>query len=71
MGNEVEQAGDGGSVYTNVSKARFSSLKVLSPPLQLQEQFVGPWFEKDKANIEENIVLAATRDFLLPKLMSG
>jgi type I restriction enzyme S subunit len=71
MGDEIEQAGGGGSVYTNVSKARFSAIKLLLPPLQLQKQFVGPWFGKNKANLEENLVLAATRDLLLPKLMSG
>lgn len=33
LGRQLEAAGGGGSVYTNVSKSRFSDINVLMPPL--------------------------------------
>jgi type I restriction enzyme S subunit len=39
--------------------------------LQKFEAIVGPYFERIQRSIEENVKLAATRDYLLPKLLSG
>lgn len=71
LGDEVERSGGGGSVYTNVSKSRFSNIQILIPPLALQTIFAGPWFEKSKCNASENSTLSQMRDALLPKLISG
>ena len=71
LGHDIKQAGGGGSVYTNVSKSRFSSIEILVPPLQVQTAFAGSWFDRLRANTEETKTLAQLRDLLLPKLMSG
>jgi type I restriction enzyme, S subunit len=71
LSNEIEQAGGGGSVYTNVSKSRFSAIDILVPPKEIQKEFVGPWFRRHGHNVSENASLSALRDLLLPKLMSG
>ena len=36
LGHEMESAGGGGSVYTNVSKSRFANIQILFPPLPEQ-----------------------------------
>ena len=44
------------------------------PPTEVQvgfESLVAPLMAKTRANREEGDILAATRDLLLPKLMSG
>jgi type I restriction enzyme S subunit len=44
------------------------------PPAEVAEEFgriVDPWLDQVTANIRENKTLAETRDYLLPKLISG
>ncbi len=69
--NEVFNSGGGGSVYTNVSKSRFSYIKVICPSVKIQEIFCQAWFEKLKNNNLQNQTIATLRDTLLPKLISG
>lgn len=38
---------------------------------QALAEIVRPWFEKYRANVEANNTLAALRETLLPKLISG
>ena len=39
--------------------------------MQAADEVIGPWFQLIVANDLENRTLAATRDLILPKLMSG
>jgi type I restriction enzyme, S subunit len=74
LGDEIRAAGSGGSVVTNLSTGRFSKLRVLAPPADLRfyyHSLVGPLFERILANDRESSTLAAIRDALLPKLLSG
>lgn len=51
-----------------------ASLEVIIPPEVLRSAFrhvVAPFFERLQVSKEETQSLAATRDLLLPKLMSG
>jgi type I restriction enzyme S subunit len=68
---EIENAGGGGSVYTNVSKSRFANIPLLVPPLALQSIFASPWFKRMKCCVRENETLKQLLDSLLPKLISG
>jgi type I restriction enzyme, S subunit len=72
--HEIRSRGSGGSVVLNLNKAQFASLPVLLPPRVLEFSFkeiVQPIFEKILANERECRTLAALRDLLLPKLLSG
>ena len=40
LGPEIEAAGGGGSVFTNVSKSKFSDVRVPVPPLPVQRNIV-------------------------------
>lgn len=63
-----------GTVFGSVSKSDVHDFKVIVPPHDLLEQF-GAFVEPTDARIEsnerENQTLAAIRDALLPKLLSG
>ncbi len=63
-----------GSTFQEISKANFRpiAVKVATPEvLRAFDETVGPLFERIVANERESRALAETRDFLLPKLMSG
>jgi len=63
-----------GSTFQEISKASFRPLRVpiaSSDVLRAFDETVKPLFEKIIANDKEGCALAATRDLLLPKLMSG
>jgi type I restriction enzyme S subunit len=72
---EVMIGGSGGSVFHNMNKSTFSSLKVVWPQSEtLINNFgmlVSLLHDRILANCGQNQTLAATRDLLLPKLMSG
>jgi type I restriction enzyme S subunit len=58
----------------HVTKEDLGRLRVVVPPQAVELEFdhmVGPILEKLRATLFENRTLAATRDALLPKLMSG
>ncbi len=63
-----------GSVFSTITRQTFES--VLFPAINLPlkttfEEFVTPLFVRIAAAVQENRSLAETRDYLLPKLMSG
>jgi type I restriction enzyme S subunit len=63
-----------GSTFQEISKRNFRPLPILVADDATRSAFdglVGPMFERIKANVVESRSLAATRDALLPKLMSG
>lgn len=63
-----------GSAQQNISKGIVESLVILAPTKKLIttfNQLVEPFFELIVSNLEQNQTLAQTRDYLLPKLMSG
>ena len=63
-----------GSVFSTITRATFESLNFAWAGEDVFAAFEGliePMFELIKANGQENKTLAATRDLLLPKLMSG
>lgn len=74
MSETINRLGQSGSTIVNLNKAQFGKMKVLVPSVSSMSKFdiiVSPLFELILANQRENISLAALRDSLLPKLMSG
>ena len=74
LGNEIKAGGSGGSVLTNLSTGRFSELRILACNRELRRAYhshVVSIFEKILTNLRETKALAALRDALLPKLISG
>jgi len=71
---EIVTGGAGGSATLNLNKGEFSKLQVLTPDNETMKKFhnlVEPIFSRVLSNELENITLDATRDALLPKLLSG
>jgi type I restriction enzyme S subunit len=65
---------DSGSAIPSTSREDVYSLPVLAPPLELQRSFVmllNPFWARQEKSAEESSTLAALRDTLLPKLISG
>ncbi|WP_152050803.1 restriction endonuclease subunit S [Tautonia marina] len=65
---------DSGSAIPSTSRDDFYSLPVIEPPVELQRRFVEvltPCWANQKTHDEEAATLAALRDTLLPKLLSG
>lgn len=63
-----------GSTFQEISKANFRPIEVtIASPgiLRVFDETVAPLFDRIVANDKESNTLAATRDLLLPKLMSG
>jgi type I restriction enzyme S subunit len=63
-----------GSVFSTITRSTFESLNFAwadDDVFSAFETLIEPMFELIKANGQENQTLAATRDLLLPKLMSG
>ncbi len=63
-----------GSAYPAIRPERFSEAELLLPPLALLDRFeqvAGPMRDKIAKNDNESCTLAAIRDALLPKLISG
>ncbi|HLO97597.1 MAG TPA: restriction endonuclease subunit S [Fimbriimonas sp.] len=74
LAHEIRAAGSGGSVLINLSTGRFSNLKALFPPAALRLHFhkeVSPVLLRLRDANNESHTLAAIRDSLLPKLISG
>lgn len=71
---EIEALGEGSTGQTELSRARLGELPILAPPLEVQSRFeatVYPILQRITANRREDMSLAATRDLLLPRLVSG
>jgi type I restriction enzyme S subunit len=63
-----------GSVFSTITRSTFEAITSPMPTEALLEEFeeaAKPLLAKIKANVNESRTLAATRDLLLPKLMSG
>ncbi len=63
-----------GSVFDTITTSTFASFQVVMPPIQLLnvfEETMAPLFDRILTNTEESRTLAALRDALLPKLLSG
>jgi type I restriction enzyme, S subunit len=71
---EIITGGAGGSATLNLNKGEFSKLQVVKPDRETMKVFhnlVEPVFSRILSNDSESITLAAIRDALLPKLLSG
>ena len=63
-----------GATRQAVTKAQLELLEVLNPPKEVLDQFAAttePLFKRIESNRSESRTLAALRDALLPKLLSG
>jgi type I restriction enzyme S subunit len=63
-----------GSAFDSVTISTFNNLDIADAPPEVTAVFnekVMPLFQKMRANVEETRTLAETRDYLLPKLISG
>lgn len=63
-----------GSVFSTITRSTFEAISSLMPSddlLKAFEEATKPLLANVQANVEESRTLAATRDLLLPKLMSG
>lgn len=63
-----------GSTFLEVSSGRLKKIKLIVPPLNIQQIFVdtiSPWIKQTDALSEINNNLIKQRDLLLPRLMSG
>lgn len=70
----LDGVGSSGATMTNVSKTKFSNIKVLYPTEDLvykYNQFCKPIFDKILVLSKSILLLEQMRDRLLPKLMSG
>jgi type I restriction enzyme S subunit len=71
---ELEALGEGSTGQTELSRSRLSAMPVLLPCNKVQkafDKFVEPLVQRITSNQIETVTLAATRDLLLPKLISG
>lgn len=74
LGAEIKAGGSGGSVLNNLSTGRFAELRVLAPPAELRNLYhscVAPLFDRILTNEQAAKTLAAVRNALLPRLISG
>ncbi|MGN6306793.1 MAG: restriction endonuclease subunit S [Mesorhizobium sp.] len=70
----IQRFEDSGSVFGAINKAQFERLTVLDPgnlSIQAFELAVQAMDDRIRSNTSESQILAATRDLLLPRLMSG
>ena len=74
IGDAVRVGGSGGSVFHNLSKSGFEALNVLLTTAAIAQKFdeaVEPLVQRIEANQHQAQTLAALRDTLLPRLISG
>ena len=70
----IKRLASGGTATSILNKTDFSNVELLSPPSSVIENFhstCSDWFNLIRSNVFENRVLVETRDYLLPKLISG
>jgi len=71
---ETIKANANGTTFPEISKKNFRPLAVVVPPTDIIKDFVRhvePLHERTVSNLKESCILAAVRDALLPKLLSG
>jgi len=74
MADHIKMLGSSGSATNNLNKGQFSKIEILIPATRDLDEFSSlatPIFEKIKRIQQESESLAAIRDALLPRLMSG
>ncbi len=74
MKNELLAIGAWWSATLNINTTTFSNISIIIPDQETLSKFdlvIKPLFNKIRANSEQIQTLSATRDQLLPKLMSG
>lgn len=74
LGDDIRASGSGGSVLSNLSTSRFAELRILAPTSEVRSSYhshVATLFDHILATDRGTITLAAIRDALLPKLISG
>lgn len=72
--DEIKQFNEAGTVFGSISKNDFQEIEVTIPPIDIVEWFqneVKPIDDRTTTNCIQIRTLAALRDTLLPKLMSG
>jgi type I restriction enzyme S subunit len=63
-----------GSVFSTITRQTFEAMSFASSPLAVLDELevvLSPMFDRIKAAVAENRTLAETRDYLLPRLISG
>ena len=71
---ELQQYEHTGTVFGAINKKQFETLSTVEPTPELValfESHVGALDDRIRKNVSESLTLAETRDFLLPKLLSG
>ncbi len=74
LSDYIINLGSGGTTTVNLNKGQYSNIKLIMPSPEVMERFhtsISPLFLRIKHNQKESTTLAALRDTLLPKLMSG
>lgn len=70
---KLQQAAHG-TIFDTITTTTFQTTNIVVPPRPVLNEFtdrVKPQFDQMLANLKENQILARTRDYLLPKLLSG
>jgi type I restriction enzyme S subunit len=70
---KLQQAAHG-TIFDTITTTTFQTTNIVVPPQPVLCDFaakVKPLFDQILANLKENQILAQTRDYLLPKLISG
>ena len=63
-----------GTVFGSINKKQFRALSVVEPAREMISAFetlIWPFDQRIRMNVSESRALAQTRDYLLPRLMSG
>jgi type I restriction enzyme S subunit len=71
---DLIKANANGTTFQEISKANFRPLRIVVPPKSALDDFsqlIEPLHQKTVSNLRESLMLAALRDALLPKLLSG
>jgi type I restriction enzyme S subunit len=71
---EIEALAEGSTGQTELSRTRLGALLVTVPPISIQAKFdaiIDPFRAHVTVNEMQSVTLAAIRDTLLPKLLSG
>lgn len=72
--SEIEALGEGSTGQTELSRVRLGALRMLLPPKPLRDHFDGcvtGLRQRAMSNNVQSVMIAMTRDALLPKLLSG
>lgn len=64
----------GGSTQPLITQTSLKNIHIIIPPVATLidfNKYLDSWFKKLDKNIKENMVLSGTRNYLLPKLLTG